>query len=1234
MNAISDNARSEGISAPFIRRPIATALLTAAIALAGFVAFLQLPTAPLPQVDFPTINVSANLPGASPDIMASAVAAPLERQFAHIAGLSEMTSASYLGSTSITLQFDLNRDIDGAARDVQAAINAARANLPSNLPQNPTYRKVNPADAPIIIVALTSDIYSRGQLYDAASTIMQQRLLQIEGVGQVNVGGGALPGVRVDINPTQLNNTGLTLEDVRAMLSQQNANIPKGQLADERKTADILANDQLLKAKDYEPLIVAYRNGAPVTLSDIASVRDSVENIRAAGYLNGKAAIPLVIFRQPGANIIQTVDRVKAALPSLKASMPAAINMQVVLDRTQTIRASVFEVERTLVIAILLVVLVVFLFLRNGRATLIPAVVVPTSLIGTFGVMYLFGYSLDNLSLMALTISTGFVVDDAIVVIENVTRHLEQGVRPMQAALKGAREVGFTVLSISLSLVAVFTPILLMGGIVGRLFREFAVTLSTAILVSLVISLTTTPMMCARLLRQDRQAKAPGPISRLTENVFAWISNRYRGSLQVVLQHPAITLGVLIATIAATGYLFIVVPKGFFPQQDNGTVFGGMQGSQDTSFQAMQDAALRVNNAIKIDPAVAAVINFVGGNSATNSGFVYVALKPLNERQVSSSEVINRVRPKLGAIPGAMTFLQAGQDVRIGGRQSNAQYQYTIQSENLQDLVKWGPIVLAEVRKLRGFTDVNSDQQNAGLQASLTYDRQTAARLGISAQLIDDTLYDAFGQRQVSTMFTSLNQYHVVMEVDPQYWQSPTGLDAIYIRPNTTAANVAPSPSPTPTGGASSAITVSTSQYTAPPTPIPAPAIANPSPTAGPIAAPTPLTLFPGSVALATPAALATPSATPTTPASTTVVSAQPSPASITTATSSSTFTSTAAGRSSLTLTTSQPAPTVSIVPMSPPTVTPITASAVFPTSGTLLLVPTTSPTPAPGSFVPAPQATPASNAVASTSDSGGGSTPTPLPTPVVPLSAIASYQPTTAPIAVNHQGQFPSVTISFNLAGGMALSDAVAAIQQMQQRIAMPGTVHGSFSGTAQAFQTSLAGEPLLILAALVAVYIVLGILYESYIHPITILSTLPSAGVGAVLALMISHTDLSVIGIIGILLLIGIVKKNAILMVDFALDAERAGKPPHQAIYDACLLRFRPIMMTTMAALLGALPLVLRRGDGAELRQPLGIAIVGGLILSQLLTLYTTPVVYLYVDRFNRFWTRSVRGRLRHAP
>jgi multidrug efflux pump len=1173
------------VSAPFIRRPIATTLLTAAIALAGIVAFRQLPTAPLPQVDFPTINVSANLPGASPDIMASAVAAPLERQLAHIAALSEMTSSSSLGSTNITLQFELDRNIDGAARDVQAAINAARANLPSNLPQNPSYRKVNPADAPIMIIALTSDIYSRGQLYDAASTIMQQRLLQIEGVGQVNVGGGALPAVRVEINPTQLNNTGLTLEDVRAMLSQQNANIAKGQLSDGNTTADILANDQLLKAKDYEPLIVAYRNGAPVRLGDIASVRDSVENIRAAGYLNGKPAIPLIIFRQPGANIIQTVDRVNAALPSLKASIPAAIKLDIVLDRTQTIRASVHEVERTLVIAVLLVVLVVFVFLRNGRATLIPAVVVPTSLIGTFGVMYLLGYSLDNLSLMALTISTGFVVDDAIVVIENVTRHLEKGMRPMQAALQGAREVGFTVLSISVSLVAVFTPILLMGGIVGRLFREFAVTLSTAILVSLVISLTTTPMMCALLLRHKPRSKLPGPISRFAEKFFNWIWESYTGSLQVVLRHPAITLGVLLATIAATGFLFMVVPKGFFPQQDNGTVFGGMQGSQDASFQAMQGAAVRINNTVRNDPAVAAVVTFVGGG-ATNSGFVYTALKPLEERKISSSEVINRLRPKLGGIPGAMTFLQAGQDLRIGGRQSNAQYQYTIQSENLPDLVKWGPTVLAEMRKLPGFTDVNSDQQNAGLQASLTYDRQTAARLGLSAQLIDETLYDAFGQRQVSTMFTSLNQYHVVMEVDPQFWQSPAGLETIYLRQ--TLSTATPSPSPPSIAGNTSSDTVSTAQAELASSPLPIPIVTNPQASDGPIAAPTPA--YPFSSSQVTPAPIPTP-AVPATPSTTA------------TATSSNTIaTSTAA--------------------TPPPTVAAILSSTPIP------LIATASPTPAPSSVVAT--SAPASAPSVATSITGGGSQPTPTPAPgVVPLSAVATYQPTTAPIAVNHQGQFPAVTISFNLAGGMALSDAVTAIEQMQRRIGMPGTVRGTFTGTAQAFQASLASEPFLILAALLAVYIVLGILYESLIHPITILSTLPSAGVGAVLALIVFHTDLSVIGIIGILLLIGIVKKNAILMVDFALEAERnAGMQPREAIYQACLLRFRPIMMTTMAALFGALPLILSTGMGAELRRPLGITIVGGLIVSQMLTLYTTPVIYLVLDRM-RQRRASRRGR-----
>jgi multidrug efflux pump len=1022
------------ISAPFIRRPVGTALLTAAIALAGAVAYLQLPVAPLPQVDFPTISVGASLPGASPEIMASSVAAPLERQLGHIAGVNEMTSSSTLGSSSITLQFDLNRDINGAARDVQAAINAARANLPANLPSNPTYRKVNPADAPILILALTSDIYDRGQLYDAASTIIQQQLLQIEGVGSVNVGGGALPAVRVDVNPTLLNSFGLSLTDVSAMLAQQNANLAKGQLADNQMTLDILSNDQLLKAADYKNLTVAYRNGAAIRLSDVANVQDSVENVRAAGYLNGKPAIPLIILRQPGANIIDTVDRVKAELPSLKASIPAGIKMDVVLDRTTTIRASVREIERTLLIAIALVILVVFIFLRSPRATLIPAVVVPVSLITTFGVMYLFGYSVDNLSLMALTISTGFVVDDAIVVIENVTRHLEMGLHPMEAALKGAQEVGFTVLSISVSLVVVFIPILLMGGIVGRLFREFAVVLSAAILVSLVVSLTTTPMMCSRLLRH-RKPEEHGKIYRFSEKVFSALLHAYERSLTVVLRHPALTLVTLLLTIALNIYLFVIVPKGFFPQQDNGTIAGGIQGSQDASFPAMQSAAVRFVRAITNDPAVQNVVAFTGGGGAANSGFIFLALKPLEERQVSADQIIARLRPKLGTVPGASLFLQAGQDLRIGGRQSNAQYQYTIQSENLDDLVKWGPILLEQMKKLHGFTEVNTDQQNNGLQASLVYDRATAARLGISPQTIDQTLYQAFGQAQVSTMYSSLNQYHVVMEAAPQFLQGPQGLNGIYLHATNSSA--------------------------------------------------------------------------------------------------------------------------------------------------------------------------------------------------MVPLSAVAHYEPTTAPIAVNHQGQFPSVTLSFNLVPGFALSDAVKTIQQMEQQIKMPETIHGNFSGTLQAFQQSLATEPFLILAALIAVYIVLGILYESYIHPITILSTLPSAGVGAVLALLIFKTDLSIIAIIGILLLIGIVKKNAIMMVDFALAAERGeGKNSRDAIFEACLLRFRPIVMTTMSALFGALPLILSNGTGSELRRPLGITIVGGLIMSQALTLYSTPVVYLYLDRL-RLWRERMHNR-----
>ena len=1022
------------LSSPFIRRPVATTLLTAAIALAGAVAFRELPVSPLPQIDFPTISIGASLPGASPEIMASSVATPLERQFGRIAGITEMTSSSYLGTTSVTLQFDLNRNIDGAARDVQAAINAARSYLPSNLPGNPTYRKVNPADAPIMIVALTSSVYDRGKLYDAASTIMQQRLSQLQGVGQVSVGGSSLPGVRVDVNPTQLNSYGLGLQDVAAMLSRQNANSPKGQVVDSATSADITTNDQLLKAVDYMPLVVGYHGGAAVKLSDVANVQDATENIRAAGFVNGKPSVLIIIFRQPGANIIDTVDRIRAALPALKASIPSAIDTEIVLDRTLTIRASVRDVERNLIISISLVILVVFLFLRSVRATLIPSVAVPASLIGTFGVMYLCHYSIDNLSLMALTISTGFVVDDAIVVIENITRYLEQGMAPMQAALKGASEIGFTVLSISISLVAVFIPILMMGGIVGRLFREFAVVLSVAILVSLGISLTTTPMMCSRLLKNLRDEQH-GKVFRASERAFNSILGVYERSLGWVLEHSRLALAVLGITIACNFYLFWIVPKGFFPQQDNGTVFGGIQGSQDISFQAMQAATARIVNVVKTDPAVQNVMAFTGGGGATNGGFIYMGLKPLAQRNANASQVIDRLRPKLLSVSGANTFIQAGQDLRIGGRMSSAQYQYTIQSDNLQDLVQWGPVLLQQMRKLRLLTDVNTDQQNSGLQAMLTYDRDTASRLGITPQMLDNSLYEAFGQAQVSTMYTAINQYHVVLEVEPKFWQSPVNLNDVYIRA--------------------------------------------------------------------------------------------------------------AQGK-------------------------------------------------------------------------------------VVPLSAVAHYEPSTAPLAVNHQGQYPSVTISFNLAPGVALSEASTAILGMEQKIGMPNTIHGMFSGTLQAFQSSLATEPFLIITALMAVYIVLGILYESYIHPLTIISTLPSAGVGAVLALMIFHKDLSIIAVIGVILLIGIVKKNAILMIDFALAAERSeGKSPRDAIFQACILRFRPIMMTTMAALFGAMPLAFGRGTGSELRNPLGITIIGGLILSQMLTLYTTPVVYLSLDRLRVKWLRA-HGKL----
>ncbi|WP_454016314.1 efflux RND transporter permease subunit [Azospirillum sp. Marseille-Q6669] len=1069
------------LSAPFIRRPVATTLLTLGLALAGALGFVGLPVSPLPQVDFPTISVTASMPGASPETMAASVATPLERHLAQIADVTEMTSSSSAGSTRITLQFGLNRDIDGAGREVQAAINAARADLPSSLRSNPTYRKVNPADAPIMILTMTSATLSQGQLYDSAATVLQQKLSQVEGIGQVSIGGSSLPAVRVELNPRALFQYGIGLEDVRAAIASANANAPKGAVEDGELRFQIYTNDQARKAEEYRSLVIAYRNGAAVRLSDVAEVSDSVEDLRNAGITNGKPSVLLMLNRQPAANIIETVDRVKAMLPELRASIPADIDLSVSSDRTTTIRASLAEVEHTLIIAVGLVVMVVFLFLRNARAALIPSVVVPVSLVATFGAMYLLGYSLNNLSLMALTIATGFVVDDAIVVLENIARHIENGMSRTQAALRGAREVGFTVLSMSVSLVAVFIPILLMGGIVGRLFREFALTLSIAILVSMVISLTTTPMMCAILLREPRKAREPGRTMVALRRVGAWIGGGtlrlYDRTLTAALDNSLLTMVVFAATVALSVHLFTIIPKGFFPQQDTGRLIGFVVADQSTSFTLMKEKMERFVALVQADPAVDTVVGYTGG-SRTNSGFMAVSLKPLAQRDVTADAVIARLRTQLTQVPGANLYLSVMQDLRAGARQSNANYQFTLQGDTLDELQTWAPRLTQALQQVPELTEVNSDQQQRGLALEVTVDRDAAARLGLSFNQINNTLYDAFGQRSASTIYNPLNQYRVIMEVAPQYREDPEMMKDILISKS---------------GGA-----VSGTQATS--------AIAG--------------------------AATA----------------------------------DTEAARNQRI------------------------------------------------------------NQIATTGRSAA-STGSALSTGVetmVPLSAIARVALENTPLSVNHQGPFVATTLSFNLAPGVSLGEGLAVIRHTMDRIGVPTTIQGSFQGTARVFQQSIGDQPVLILAALLAVYIVLGVLYESYIHPLTILSTLPSAGVGALLALMALDKELSIIALIGVILLIGIVKKNAIMMIDVALEAERSeGLDPRTAIHRACLLRFRPIMMTTVAALLGALPLALGSGDGAELRQPLGIAIVGGLVVSQMLTLYTTPVTYLYLDRF-RLWCR----------
>ncbi|MGA2053739.1 MAG: efflux RND transporter permease subunit [Bradyrhizobium sp.] len=1077
-----------GPSTPFIRRPIGTTLLTFGLAAAGAVAFFKLPVSPLPQVDFPTISVQATLPGASPQDVAITVASPLEKHLGQIADVTEMTSSSTVGAVRITLQFGLNRDINGAARDVQAAINAARADLPTSLRTNPTYRKVNPADAPILILTLTSDTLTRGDLYDAGSSVLAQKLSQVDGIGEVVVGGSSLPAVRAELVPQALYKYGVGLEDVRAALSSANAHSPKGGIDVGDQRYQIYANDQANTADAYKDLIVAYRNGAPVRLSDVGEVTYSVENLRNAGLANGKPAVLIILYRQPGANIISTVDLVKGMMPLLRASVSPAIDIGIAVDRSVTIRTSLRDVERTLVLAVLLVIVVVFAFLRSLRATLVPVVAVSVSLIATFGAMYLCGYSLDNLSLMALTVATGFVVDDAIVVLENITRHIEDGMSPLEASFKGASEVGFTVLSMSISLIAVFIPILMMGGIIGRLFREFAMVISISIMISLAISLATTPMMCAVLLR-SHTGQRHGRLYRMSESFFDAMLNLYRRTLVVALQHPAFIVLTLVVVLGLNGYLYYVIPKGFFPQQDTGRLVGSIQADQSISFQLMQSKLTQFINIIKSDDAVETAVGFTG-NGQTNAGFVFVSLKSLGER-VPADRVIARLRQKMAVVPGATLILQAVQDIRIGGRASNAQYQFTLQGPTFEELNEWTPKIAAALQADHNLTDVNSDQQNKGLESDLVIDRDAVAQLGITVSQVDNTLYDAFGQRQVSTIYVAKNQYHVIMEVAPQYWQNPETLKDVWI--STSGASV---------GGSQSTNAVA------------------------------------GTVVVGT-------------AASANSANAQ-------------------AARN-------------------------LANNSIGTTGKTVAST---------------------GSAVATTQET------------MIPLSAVAKFVQGATPLAVNHQGLLVANTISFNLPEGGSLSSAVDSVAAAMNRVGVPATIRGTFQGTAKAFQDSLQNQPFLVLAALIVIYIVLGVLYESYIHPLTILSTLPSAGVGALLALKAFHTDFTIMALIGVILLIGIVKKNAIMMIDFALEAERKrGMSAVDAIYEACLLRFRPIMMTTMAALLGALPLAIGMGDGGELRQPLGIAIVGGLILSQVLTLYSTPVIYLYMDRF-RLWGQRLRG------